>query len=170
MTIRHLQNGFTLIELMIVIAIIAVLVSLALPAYQDYTIRAKVTEGFSVAAGLKTFITESCQTNPNLAFNSIVEAGYSNVISSQYVELMNGSTVFPMLPLANCQVPWFGFQTRNTGADVEPTIIMIGVVAQGRTDWHCLVESDSDPAHVPQSCRRDPVEVLAEILGISSTP
>lgn len=170
MTIRHLQKGFTLIELMIVIAIIAVLVSLALPAYQDYTIRAKVTEGFSVAAGLKTFISESCQTNPNLAFSDVLDAGYSSVISSEYVEVLTGGTAFPLLPTANCQLPWFGFQTRNTGADVEPVIIMIGVMAQGRTDWRCLMEPGANPAHVPQSCRRDPLEVLAEILGMSSTP
>lgn len=58
---RQLQKGFTLIELMIVVAIIGILAAVALPAYQDYTIRAKVTEGLSLAAGLKTAIVESHQ-------------------------------------------------------------------------------------------------------------
>ena len=53
------QKGFTLIELMIVIAIIGILSAIALPAYQDYTIRAKVSEGAVLAGGFKTGITES---------------------------------------------------------------------------------------------------------------
>ena len=50
---RSIQKGFTLIELMIVVAIIGILAAVALPAYQDYTIRAKVTEGIGLASALK---------------------------------------------------------------------------------------------------------------------
>lgn len=53
------QKGFTLIELMIVIAIIGILAAIALPAYQDYTKRSKVTEGISLASGAKTTIAEN---------------------------------------------------------------------------------------------------------------
>lgn len=53
------QQGFTLIELMIVIAIIGILAAVALPAYQDYTIRAKVSEGVIMASGLKAGVSES---------------------------------------------------------------------------------------------------------------
>ena len=59
---RNVQKGFTLIELMIVVAIIGILAAVALPAYQDYTIRAKVTEGLALSGGLKTAITESFQS------------------------------------------------------------------------------------------------------------
>src|SRR5271156_4518808 len=55
---KTLQKGFTLIELMIVIAIIGILAAIAIPAYQNYTIRAQVTEGLSLAAGWKTTISE----------------------------------------------------------------------------------------------------------------
>ena len=58
---QMVQKGFTLIELMIVVAIIGILAAVALPAYQDYTIRAKVTEGLTLANGLKTSIVESHQ-------------------------------------------------------------------------------------------------------------
>lgn len=63
---RTIQKGFTLIELMIVVAIIGILAAVALPAYQDYTIRARITEGLSVAGGAKTLIGDSSATLPEL--------------------------------------------------------------------------------------------------------
>jgi type IV pilus assembly protein PilA len=59
---KKVQQGFTLIELMIVVAIIGILAAVALPAYQDYTIRAKVSEGLSLSSGLKIAITETFQS------------------------------------------------------------------------------------------------------------
>ena len=56
---KNIQKGFTLIELMIVVAIIGILAAIAIPAYQDYTIRSQVTEGLNLAAAVKTGVAES---------------------------------------------------------------------------------------------------------------
>src|SRR3954471_7061956 len=67
---RHSNSGFTLIELMIVVAIIGILAAVALPAYQDYTVRARVTEGLSLASAAKTSVAE------NAANGNPLDQGY----------------------------------------------------------------------------------------------
>lgn len=74
---KTMQKGFTLIELMIVVAIIGILAAVALPAYQDYTVRAKVSEGMIAASSIKIGVTDTFADNGEAGL-----AAYSTVISN----------------------------------------------------------------------------------------
>jgi type IV pilus assembly protein PilA len=78
---RSMQKGFTLIELMIVVAIIGILAAVALPAYQDYTVRAKVTEGLALAGSAKTAIAENAANAAPFASGWTSPAATANVAS-----------------------------------------------------------------------------------------
>lgn len=82
---RTLQKGFTLIELMIVVAIIGILAAVAIPAYQDYTIRAQVSEGLTMAAESKAAISEFRVNKGRLPANN-TSAGLSNTNVGNYVD------------------------------------------------------------------------------------
>ena len=85
---KKIQHGFTLIELMIVVAIIGILAAIAIPAYQDYTIRAQVTEGLNLASSAKTAVAETFSSTSNWPGTN-AEAGLATTItdiSGKYVQ------------------------------------------------------------------------------------
>jgi type IV pilus assembly protein PilA len=145
---KRVSKGFTLIELMIVIAIIAILLALAIPAYQDYTIRTKGGEGLSVGASAKLAVAETCQTNPNVNFSDANAFGYS-FSASPYVSTVNVDTG------ANCNAPVITITTNNTGATNDPVLTLTGQYedGSGRYSWACTKDSASRAAHVPTTCR-----------------
>jgi type IV pilus assembly protein PilA len=83
---KAIQKGFTLIELMIVVTIIGILAAIALPAYQDYTIRSQVSEGPTLAEGVKLAIAEYYANNGAWPAAN-VDIGYASTVSGSYVTM-----------------------------------------------------------------------------------
>jgi type IV pilus assembly protein PilA len=121
---RSIQKGFTLIELMIVVAIIGILAAVALPAYQDYTVRAKVTEGLSMASSAKLAVAENASngkafasgwTAPvaTAAVTSIGITQASGVITITYTAAAGGGTI-TMIPRSGTTALSGGTATAST--------------------------------------------------------
>jgi type IV pilus assembly protein PilA len=91
---KQIQQGFTLIELMIVVAIIGILAAVALPAYQDYTVRTKVSEGLVLAGSAKVALAEAYQANDMTGVASVAVEWAANPKTSKYVSniTVNGGT------------------------------------------------------------------------------
>lgn len=135
-----MQKGFTLIELMIVIAILGILMAIAIPAYQDYTVRAKVSEAMTMASPAKLAVAESLSST-NVMPADAAAAGYAFPGATSFV---TGITIAAgVITVA----------TANTGTtgNLVLTPAQIGTTAQ--LNWSCKANSTIPTKYLPSKCR-----------------
>lgn len=139
---KRIQQGFTLIELMIVVAIVGILAAIALPAYQDYTIRSRVSEALAAAGACKTQVAEFMASQGALPATT-ADAGCSDVPSKYALAPAVAAGVITITTSAAAELQ---------GAASKTFTLTPGLSGTNITEWVCSV-GNIPAKYVPANCR-----------------
>ena len=157
---KSMQKGFTFIELMIVVAIIGILAAIAIPAYQDYTVRAQVTEGLNLASAVKAAIAESFASSGAWpADNAAAGVGAATDIKGKYVDSVT-------VTAGGIEIQYGG--SANAAILGKKLGLRPGLSVNNDISWQCgakalptgvtlvstsVATTDVTPKYLPASCR-----------------
>jgi type IV pilus assembly protein PilA len=137
--------GFTLIETMILVAMMVIVLAVALPIYSNYIVRGKVEKAISMGEAAKTAITEACKAGPNV----------DSLTSNRIGFLFRDSPYINSIEISgHCAAPVITITTQNTGATIDPVLLLAGKFNPDSDKflWTCRVINGQDYL-MPDSCQ-----------------